>query len=336
MPWETIVKSLRDLARGSLIFKTTWRREEVFRGAQRGANSTDYLNILLAIDHSVSSETAVSEVVARPWPSTAKVCVLNVVEQPNILVIPALVQTATEAAQALVKNAADRLMGRGLETSTHVIQDHPRGGIVEYAELWGADLIVVGSHGQSAITRFLMGSVAQAVVRHAPCSVEVVRTTIYDRPADARAMKILLATDGSEFSAAAARAVASRPWPEGSAVRVISVAELIIQAIEPWYVDARILESLREEVTTRSRDAVLAAEKAIGETGLKVTGSVFTGLARETIIDNAKEWGADLIVVGSHGLRGITRFLIGSVAEAVAIHAHCSVEVIRERATKKQ
>lgn len=50
----------------------------------------------------------------------------------------------------------------------------------------------------------------------------------------------------------------------------------------------------------------------------------------------AKEWGADLIVVGSHGLRGITRLLIGSVAEAVAMHAHCSVEVIRQRVTESR
>jgi nucleotide-binding universal stress UspA family protein len=272
--------------------------------------------------------------VARPWPPSAKVCVLNVVEQPNILVIPALVQTATEAAQAAVKIAAERLTARGVETSTHVVQGHPRSAITEYAKLWGADLIVVGSHGQRAITRFLMGSVAQAVVRSAPCSVEVVRTSIYDRPADARKMKILLATDGSEFSLAAARSVAERPWPEGSTVRVISVAEVITPAIEPGYIDPVLMDSLREEATRHSRDAVLAAEKTIGEAGLKVSGIVLTGFAKGAIVDEAKEWGPDLIVVGSHGLRGITRLLIGSVAEAVAMHAHCSVEVIRQRVTE--
>jgi nucleotide-binding universal stress UspA family protein len=257
-----------------------------------------------------------------------------VVEQPNILVIPALVQTATEAAQAAVKIAAERLTARGVETSTHVVQGHPRSAITEYAKLWGADLIVVGSHGQRAITRFLMGSVAQAVVRSAPCSVEVVRTSIYDRPADAQVMKILLATDGSEFSLAAARSVAERPWPEGSTVRVISVAEVITPAIEPGYIDPVLMDSLREEATRHSRDAVLAAEKTIGEAGLKVSGIVLTGFAKGAIVDEAKEWGPDLIVVGSHGLRGITRLLIGSVAEAVAMHAHCSVEVIRQRVTE--
>jgi nucleotide-binding universal stress UspA family protein len=293
------------------------------------------MNILLAIDQSVSSETAVSEVVARPWPSASKVCVLSVVEPSPVLVIPAIVETATAAAQALVKNAADRLIVQGLETSTHVIQDNPRTGIVDYAENWEADLIVVGSHGQSAITRFLMGSVAQAVVRHAPCSVEVVRQSIYDRAIDARAMKILLATDGSEFSLVAAGSVASRPWPAGSEIKVISVAESIAPAIEEWYVDLSLMDNLREAATTSAGEAVLAAEKEISEKGLKVTGSVLNGFARATIVDEAKEWGADLIVVGSHGLRGVSRILIGSVAETVAVHAHCSVEVIRERDTGK-
>lgn len=294
------------------------------------------MNILLAIDHSVSSDTAVSEMATRPWPPGAKVCVLNVVEQPNILVIPALVQTATEAAQAVVKIAADRLTARGLETSTHIVQGHPRSAITEYAKLWGADLIVVGSHGQRAITRFLMGSVAQAVLRSAPCSVEIVRTSIYDKPIDAREMKILLATDGSEFSLAAARSVAERPWPEGAAVKVISVAEVIIPAIEPGYIDATLMDSLREETMRHSRDAVLAAETPIREAGLKVSGIVLTGTAKGAIVDEAKEWGADLIVAGSHGLRGISRLLIGSVAEAVAMHAHCSVEVIRQRVTESR
>lgn len=294
------------------------------------------MNILVAIDHSGASNNAVSEVVARPWPASTKVCVLSVVEPPEVLVIPALVERRTEAAQALVKNAADRLKARGLESSTHVIEDNPHTGIVDYAELWGADFIIVGSHGQSALTRFFLGSVAQAVIRHAPCSVEVVRATTDEKPLGARPMKILLATDGSEFSLAATRSVAERPWPENSAVRVISVAEMITPVIEPWYVDVEFMQSLSDEATTRARDAALAAEEIIGEAGLKGSGLVLPGFAKPAILDEAKEWGADLVVLGSHGLRGITRLLIGSVAETVAMHAHCSVEIIRARTIATQ
>jgi nucleotide-binding universal stress UspA family protein len=95
-------------------------------------------------------------------------------------------------------------------------------------------------------------------------------------------------------------------------------------------------EILREEAMTRAHDAVLTAEKTIRQAGLECGGMVLTGPAREAIIDEAKEWAADLVVVGSHGLGVIARLLIGSVAEAVSVHAHCSVEVIRERVTSEQ
>jgi nucleotide-binding universal stress UspA family protein len=63
--------------------------------------------------------------------------------------------------------------------------------------------------------------------------------------------------------------------------------------------------------------------------GLKAAGSVPSGNAKEVLLEEAKSWGADLIVVGSHGRRGLKRFLLGSVSEAVAMNAHCSVVVVR-------
>jgi len=65
---------------------------------------------------------------------------------------------------------------------------------------------------------------------------------------------------------------------------------------------------------------------------MKAEGAVLKGSQRDRIVEESKAWGADLIVVGSHGRRGLTRYLLGSVSEAVAMHAHCSVEVIRDRA----
>jgi nucleotide-binding universal stress UspA family protein len=136
------------------------------------------MNILLAIDSSVGSDDAVGEVAARPWPEHTVVHLLSVVESGRFVTVPALIQTATEAAQALVKSAAARLASCGLDTSTAVIQGHARSSIVEYAEGWGADFVILGSHGHSAVTRFLLGSVAEAVAVHSRCSVEVIRERI--------------------------------------------------------------------------------------------------------------------------------------------------------------
>jgi nucleotide-binding universal stress UspA family protein len=64
---------------------------------------------------------------------------------------------------------------------------------------------------------------------------------------------------------------------------------------------------------------------------LKVITETKDGRAKDVILDEAETWGADLIVVGSHGYHGLRRFLLGSVSQAVAAHAPCSVEIVRRR-----
>ncbi len=289
------------------------------------------MNILLAIDTSAASKAAVSEVAARPWPKGTTVHILSVVE-PNIFVeIPPLIEKITEMAYSSVKDAAQKLQARGIETLESVEQGHPRTVITQYAKEWGADFVIVGSQGFSALARFLLGSVAQAVVRHAPCSVEVVRAgAAYKLNIDDRGMKVLLAIDGSDCSIAAARSVVKRPWPAATEIKIVSAIDFAIPALEPWYVDAGLMERLQSEETERMRTSALTVKKIITGAGLKASLAIPIGHPKAVIVDEANAWGADLIVIGSHGRRGLDRMLLGSVSEAVAMHAHCSVEIIRE------
>ena len=147
-------------------------------------------------------------------------------------------------------------------------------------------------------------------------------------------MKILLATDGSDCSKAAVVAVAERPWPEGSEVKVISAIELPYTPMtEAWALPDSYFKELETAVTERAETAVTQAAKrlkyACGE--LLITTEVANGSAKDVILDEAEKWGADLIVLGSHGYRGWRRFLLGSVSHAVATHARCSVEIVRSR-----
>jgi nucleotide-binding universal stress UspA family protein len=149
---------------------------------------------------------------------------------------------------------------------------------------------------------------------------------------------VLLATDGSECSEVAARSIAERPWPLGSEIHILSVVELSVPLFRvpyPPYFDPHAMEELRGQAMQRTEEAVMASEKIITDAGLTVSGTVAVPCAtpKELILEEAHKWGADLIVVGSHGRRGINRFLLGSVSEAVASHAHCSVEIIRRSAT---
>src|SRR5258706_131767 len=180
------------------------------------------MKILVAIDSSPSSEVVLREVTARPWPRGSTICVINVLDlfafPSGVGGVGPVTDAEGRAARILVEDAAKRLSREEVDVMTTVTEGYPPTSIVAYASEWGADFIVVGSHGHSGISRFLLGSVAQSVVRGAHCSVEIVR----GRNSEGRGgFRILLAIDGSPHSAAAARSVASRPWPEGTEVKLV-------------------------------------------------------------------------------------------------------------------
>ena len=147
-------------------------------------------------------------------------------------------------------------------------------------------------------------------------------------------MKILLATDGSDCSKAAVDAVAERPWPEGSEIMVISAIELPYTPMtETWALPDNYFEELetagKEQAKTALNHAAKRLKSARG--ALVIMTEVANGPAKDVILDEAENWGADLIVLGSHGYKGWRRFLLGSVSHAVATHASCSVEIVRRR-----
>ncbi len=143
-------------------------------------------------------------------------------------------------------------------------------------------------------------------------------------------MKILVATDGSDYSDYAVNFVANQQWPEGSEMRVISVLEH--SALESVTAGeyALKLDEMREHVRDIIKYIASSAADVIASKSYKVSYITCEGVAAEEIINEARNWQADLIVVGTHGRRGITKFLLGSVAQRVAIHAPCSVQIVRK------
>src|SRR5262245_11234222 len=145
-------------------------------------------------------------------------------------------------------------------------------------------------------------------------------------------MKILLAVDGSENSVKTVDVIGSHTWPTGSIVRVLTVVEQVVTAtpvvaiFSPEAIEAEREHFLRiaDELTTRFANWLCSS-------GLEAEKLVRTGDPKVVIVEEASDWGADVIAVGSHGLSGITRWLLGSVAQSVVSHAPCSVYVVRER-----
>jgi len=294
------------------------------------------MKLLIATDLSQTSHFVIDAVKARPWPAGTEACILHVVDLTPFPLGAELMDAAEKSAEVSIKVLADDLAKSGLKARTDVFPGAPRSAVTEYAKKWGADFIVVGSHGGTGLARFLLGSVAQAAVRNAHCSVEIVRCGSAAQAAVARGLKILAATDGSECSTAALRSIAQRPWPPKTAIRVISAAAPFMpvgDVMSSYYSSQAVAaaEAVEEASRKRAKEALERAAELFRGAGMSSVevSEALSGEPKAVILDDAAQWGADLIVVGSHGWHGLDRVMMGSVSESVAMHAHCSVEVIR-------
>jgi nucleotide-binding universal stress UspA family protein len=186
--------------------------------------------------------------------------------------------------------------------------------LISKADEWKPDLIVVGSHGRSAFSRFILGSVSKKVVTDSDHSVRVSRGDLekdLDEPA-----KVVIGVDASAEAEQAVRAVGSRVWPYGTEVQLIAVDD----GSSPMF-------------TLTAGRMVAWAENALSLIGLKTSVMWEKGDPRRVLIDQAQAWDADSIFVGGRRFSGaLERFQLGSVATALVTKAHCSVEVVRNRA----
>jgi nucleotide-binding universal stress UspA family protein len=214
----------------------------------------------------------------------------------------------------------------GTVVEAHLLEGRTAPEIVALAEEIGAGLIVMGSRGRGGIRRALMGSVSDSVMRHAHCPVLVVRSEPVSFPT-----KILLATDGSKDAELAIATAADLASSTGSELHVVSVFPGSAY-VHPYYEDRfpEAAERLRREAQEERQEMLDEQIERIRKAGGDVAQThIRTGEAAEEIVALAEEMGAGLVVVGSHGLGGIRRALIGSVSAAVVPHAHCPVMVVR-------
>ena len=315
------------------------------------------MKILIGYDGSPCADAALDDLSRAGLAREGKACVLSVteiwlpppppssyeiVEQARQVHVPADLKhvydncsAAVEEARFQAQQAADRLRTNfpGWEITTDAASGSPAWELVLKADQWQPDLIVVGSHGRSAISRLVLGSVSQRVLTEARCSVRVARGRLEEPDTPVR---IVIGVDGSPGSELAVRQVASRIWPPGSEVRVISandpltptfVGQLVGQLIPA--IPESIEESNqfdREWLTKMAKRSI----EILRDAELKVSSEIVEGNPKRVLPAIAEEWGADCIFVGSIGFSNrFERFVLGSVSAAVAARAHCSVEVVR-------
>jgi len=202
--------------------------------------------------------------------------------------------------------------------------------LINKADEWNADLVVVGSQGRSALGRFVLGSVSKKVVTDSHHSVRVTRGTV--KQSGDLPPKIMIGVDGSSEAEHAVRAVGRRVWPEGTAIRILAVddgtspttiADISSAADE-------LIHGCNEGAAVAARRMVEWAENELRVIGLQVSVAIEKGDPHRVLIEEAQKWDASSIFVGGRKFSGaIERFRLGSVSTALVTKAHCSVEVVR-------
>ena len=314
------------------------------------------MKILIGYDGSECADAALDDLTQAGLPTTGEVHILSVAEvwlpppPPSSYEIieeaknarsPADLQrdfskrcAAAKEMLALAARACDRVQTRFPKWK--VSADSSCGSaaweLVAKADQWKPDLIVVGSHGRTALGRFVLGSVSQRVLTEALCSVRIARGRVEEPNSPVR---IIVGTDGSRASDEALRVVAARHWPPQSEIKVVLVddplaPEFLGKLIPPL---GKIVEEDRQEERAWVEKISKRSLDILRETEIKVTCVVTEGDPKRELCKVAEEWGADCIFVGSAGFSNrFERFVLGSVSAAVAARAHCSVEVIRKSA----
>jgi nucleotide-binding universal stress UspA family protein len=295
----------------------------------------DRMKILIAYDGSECAESAIDDLKRAGLPRRAEAIVLTIAEElfPAPTSIGGVETTFAESLMekekdslALARRARSRIhqLFPGWEIQAEAGLGSPGSEIITKADEWLPDLIVVGSHGRTALGQMFFGSVSQKVVNEARCSVRVARGRIVEPDVPAR---LIVGIDGSEEADAAVEEIAFRYWPDGSQVRIVNSAWTIPPASDPGTA-VNFAEWIARE-TERVKAAAKGAAEKLGSVGLKVSIVVKEQEPKALLCSEAEDLMADCIFVGSRGMGRLDRFLLGSVSLGVAARAHCSVEIVR-------
>ncbi len=283
--------------------------------------------LLLSTDGSKFSEGAVREAVKLAKLYSSRLFVISVVEtNPEYETIaPQLVEKAEKETKGNLESVKSLASSEGVDCE--IIARHsenPYESIVDEARKNKVDMIIMGRRGRTGLKRVLMGSVTARVIGHSPCNVLVV-----PQAARITCKKILVATDGSKYSLAAASEAVGIAKRCGAVLVVVSVVPS--ESASPF--DIVRSDMQRDLIARKELDE---AEKNISELsklaereGIKAECLVVGGRPSEAIVDEAEKGNIDLIVVGSHGRTGMERLLMGSVTERVVGRADCAVLVVK-------
>jgi nucleotide-binding universal stress UspA family protein len=308
--------------------------------------------VLCALDFSDASDEALRQADARARRDGAELAVFHAIEHVSAMqpLAPALgeqgVVEAEQRARDLLRERVTAVTGRaGTDVQVYVAVGRAHAEVVRAAERLLADLLVIGSHGGSGIARVLLGGVAEKVVRHAHCPVLVARARTHTpgpartpaspaAPASDAREVVLAATDLSDPSLPAVELGAREAERRGARFVVLHAIDLGELGMTGIHTPSALMASVPAEAIAHLRASVTEQiARALGDLGVTAEIAVVEGPSAAVIVRHAEELGADLVVVGTRGRTGISRVVLGSVAEKVVQNAASSVLAVRLHGT---
>ena len=300
------------------------------------------MKILLAVDGSHYSEAAIVLLKALGIGKKADVTVLTVIPERiflgghglvDLLGRSAVLKTQArkaeeESALKLLYRLSKLFPSRELKVETLVRGGSPADEIIKTCRSIGADLVVVGLKGSSDSPDFLLGSVAHKVVKHAPCSVLIVKK-------ESKAInKVLVPCDGSKYSNEVVQFLLRMPLPRRTEILAMTVVQSFAAAFVKAYTldlayDQEVIAELQKAEEKAAQRLTIEAEGQFRKAGYKVSAIVARGDPSREILREAAEQNVDLIATGTRGLTGVRSFLLGSVAQRIAGYSEASVLIVR-------
>jgi nucleotide-binding universal stress UspA family protein len=288
--------------------------------------------IIVATDFSENASVALkwAEELARQHDAALVLVHAARLEPPTALEFVQWPQKYGDEIRARVKSQLDREAQKARKSGITVDCELGFGAAVDIviaaAERRGADLVVAGTRGRTGWTRLLLGSTAARLIRKAACPVLTVHPTDAGSPRPVRT--VLVPTDFSEDAGLAAEA-ATRILGLPGADRRLVLLHAYHVPYEATYLPASVLPDAISEADARVKHMIEEFAAKLRKTGIQVDTITCEGDPPAAILDHAKSVGADLIAMGTQGLSGLNRLLLGSTAERVAASAPCPVLTVR-------
>lgn len=294
------------------------------------------MKVIVPVDDSGSSQPAIDTLLGMKWLPGTEIKLLTIqapADSHGRGGSPVSRHQSEDSLDSLARELEQFLPD--CEITARVIEGDPAATIVGLATDWNANLVIMGSRGNKGFNLLLLGSVSQAVLNQAPCPVLVVKSegAAEERDLQLGFKSVVVTVDNSAYARSALQWVKSISWPVDTRFKIVTVVDSVpdtfsfesntTKASRQIHAREELMREATAELNSMARDLITV----FGPN--RVSIQVCEGDPQKTILNVATAARADIIVMGSHGRGGLTKLILGSVSQAIALHAPCAVAVVR-------